>query len=150
MTQSEFTQQLRQMKAKWAEENHNLYIEQKKEEEELNQKYKIICELTAEVHKIKQRVMLIKDFRVKKEAEWVKRRRALIDEFQQSCPRRETISTYTLVRELRKRGWEGSIFNNDPDVPEEHKEGVIACFNGKSSADAEDDSQERHDEGAGE
>lgn len=150
MTQSEFTQELRQMKAKWAEEKHCLYMEQKTEEEELNQKNKMICELTAEAHKIKQRIMLIKDFRMKKEAEWGKRRRALIDEFQQSCPLRDTISTYTLVRELRKRGWAGTIFNNDPDVPEEHKENVIACFNGRSSADAEGDSQERHDDGAGE
>ena len=35
------------------------------------------------------------------------------------------------MKDLRKRGWQGTIFNNDPDMADEHKEGVIAAFTGE-------------------
>lgn len=47
----------------------------------------------------------------------------------------DNISTYTLVKQLRKRGWHGDITNDDPSMADEHKQGVIAAFNGKPSED---------------
>lgn len=40
----------------------------------------------------------------------------------------KNVSTYSLVRELRNRGWKGIIYNEDPNIPEEHKHGVITVF----------------------
>ena len=82
--------------------------------------------------KYKRLALPSEDWKPKKD--WGDRIQKYITDFHEQYERSwDSISTYTIVKELRKRGWQGTIFNNDPDMAEEHKEGVIAAFNGKAT-----------------
>ena len=110
--------------------------------EEIAAKNRQIHELSEQVQKLKMQKFSITERRLKAEKDWNDRIQKYITDFHEQYERSwDSISTYTIVKELRKRGWQGTIFNNDPDMAEEHKEGVIAAFNGK---------REEDDNGAGE
>ena len=110
--------------------------------EEIAAKNRQIHELSEQVQKLKMQKFSITERRLKAEKDWNDRIQGFINQYQEQANRSwEAVSTYTIVKELRKRGWQGTIFNNDPDMAEEHKEGVIAAFNGK---------REEDDNGAGE
>ena len=106
--------------------------------EEIAAKNRQIYELSRQVQKLKVQKAGINERRLKAEKDWGDRIQGFINQYQEQANRSwEAVSTYTIVKELRKRGWQGTIFNNDPDMAEEHKDGVIAAFNGKAKEDEE-------------
>ena len=114
--------------------------------EEIAAKNRQIYELSQQVQKLKVQKAGITERRLKAEKDWGDRIQGFINQYQEQANRSwEAVSTYTIVKELRKRGWQGTIFNNDPDMAEEHKEGVIAAFNGAHHFESDDDEETIHD-----
>ena len=142
MTQVEFENQLRELRRQKAQVMNPFTLMQNELKEEIAAKNRQIHELSEQVQKLKMQKFSITERRLKAEKDWNDRIQGFINQYQEQANRSwEAVSTYTIVKELRKRGWQGTIFNNDPDMAEEHKEGVIAAFNGK---------REEDDNGAGE
>jgi hypothetical protein len=102
--------------------------------EEIAAKNRMIHELSEQVQRLHQQRAAIAERRLKAEKDWGGQIQDFINKNLEQVNRSwDAVSTYTIVKELRKRGWQGTIFNNDPDMAEEHKDGVIAAFNGKSN-----------------
>lgn len=109
---------------------------------EIAQKNALISELTKDIHNLKAQRLCLQERFMQIEREWSERRNQFIKEHQDELEREwDKISTYTIVRELRRRGWEGDIFNNDPDIPQEHKEGVTAAFKGHNFTEDKEGAQ---------
>ena len=133
MTQVEFENQLRELRNQKAQVMNQFSLMQNEIKEEIAAKNRQIYELSQQVQKLKVQKAGITERRLKVEKDWGDRIQKYITDFHEQYERSwDSISTYTIVKELRKRGWQGTIFNNDPDMAEEHKEGVIAAFNGKA------------------
>ena len=129
MTQVEFENQLRELRNQKAQVMIQFSLMQNEIKEEIAAKNRQIYELSQQVQKAG-----ITERRLKAEKDWGDRIQKYITDFHEQYERSwDSISTYTIVKELRKRGWQGTIFNNDPDMADEHKEGVIAAFNGKAT-----------------
>jgi hypothetical protein len=106
--------------------------------EEIAAKNRQIHELSEQVQRLKVQRAGLNEQRLKAEKVWGDKIQGYINQYQEQAERSwDAVSTYTIVKELRKRGWQGTIFNNDPDMAEEHKDGVIAAFNGKAKEDEE-------------
>lgn len=134
MTQVEFENQLRELRSQKAQVMNQFSLMQNEVKEEIAAKNRQIYELSQQVQKLKVQKAGITERRLKAEKDWGDRIQGFINQYQEQANRSwEAVSTYTIVKELRKRGWQGTIFNNDPDMAEEHKEGVIAAFNGKAN-----------------
>ena len=133
MTQVEFENQLRDLRSQKAQVMNQFSLMQNEIKEEIAAKNRQIHDLSEQVQKLKVQKFGITERRLKAEKEWGDRIQGFINEYQEQAERSwDAVSTYTIVKELRKRGWQGTIFNNDPDMADEHKEGVIAAFNGKA------------------
>ncbi len=140
MTQVEFENQLRELRSQKAQVMNQFSLMQNEVKEEIAAKNRQIHELSQQVQKLKVQKAGITERRLKAEKDWGDRIRDFINQYQEQANRSwEAVSTYTIVKELRKRGWQGTIFNNDPDMAEEHKEGVIAAFNGKPNEETDED-----------
>jgi len=110
--------------------------------EEIAAKNRQIHELSEQVQRLKVQRAGLNEQRLKAEKVWGDKIQAYINQYQEQAERSwDAVSTYTIVKELRKRGWQGTIFNNDPDMAEEHKDGVIAAFNGKAKEDEASESE---------
>ena len=143
MTQVEFENQLRELRGQKAQVMNQFSLMQNELKEEIASKNRQIHDLSEQVQKLKVQKFGITERRLKAEKEWNDRIQKYITDFHEQYERSwDAISTYTIVKELRKRGWQGTIFNNDPDMAEEHKDGVIAAFNGKTNETEEDDKPE--------
>jgi len=133
MTQIEFENQLRELRHQKAQVMNQFSLMQNEIKEEIATKNRQIHELSEQVQRLKVKRAGIQEVRLKTEKEWGVQIQDFISKYQEQAERSwDAVSTYTLVKELRKRGWQGTIFNNDPDMAEEHKDGVIAAFNGKA------------------
>lgn len=132
MTQIEFENQLRELRHQKAQVMNQFNLMQNEIKEEIATKNRQIHELSEQVQRLKVKRAGIQEVRLKTGKEWADKIQAYINQYQEQAERSwDTVSTYTIVKELRKRGWQGTIFNNDPDMAEEHKEGVIAAFTGE-------------------
>ena len=139
MTQVEFENQLRDLRSQKAQVMNQFSLMQNEITEEIAAKNRQIHDLSEQVQKLKVQKFGITERRLKAEKEWGDRIQGFINEYQEQAERSwDAVSTYTIVKELRKRGWQGTIFNNDPDMAEEHKDGVIAAFNGKPNETDDD------------
>ena len=146
MTQVEFENQLRELRNQKAQVMNQFSLMQNEIKEEIAAKNRQIYELSQQVQKLKVQKAGITERRLKAEKDWGDRIQGFINQYQEQANRSwEAVSTYTIVKELRKRGWQGTIFNNDPDMAEEHKEGVIAAFNGAHHFESDDDEETIHD-----
>jgi len=146
MTQVEFENQLRELRGQKAQVMNQFSLMQNEVKEEIAAKNRQIYELSQQVQKLKVQKAGITERRLKAEKDWGDRIQGFINQYQDQANRSwEAVSTYTIVKELRKRGWQGTIFNNDPDMAEEHKEGVIAAFNGAHHFESDDDEETIHD-----
>ena len=140
MTQVEFENQLRELRSQKAQVMNQFSLMQNEVKEEIAAKNRQIYELSQQVQKLKVQKAGITERRLKAEKDWGDRIQGFINQYQEQANRSwEAVSTYTIVKELRKRGWQGTIFNNDPDMAEEHKDGVIAAFNGKKNDEIPED-----------
>lgn len=132
MTQIEFENQLRELRHQKAQVMNQFSLMQNEIKEEIATKNRQIHELSEQVQRLKVKRAGIQEVRLKTEKEWGVQIQDFISKYQEQAERSwDAVSTYTLVKELRKRGWQGKIFNNDPDMADEHKEGVIAAFTGE-------------------
>jgi hypothetical protein len=136
MTQVEFENQLRELRSQKAQVMNQFSLMQNEVKEEIAAKNRQIHELSEQVQRLKVQRAGLNEQRLKAEKVWGDKIQAYINQYQEQAERSwDAVSTYTIVKELRKRGWQGTIFNNDPDMAEEHKDGVIAAFNGKAKED---------------
>ena len=138
MTQVEFENQLRELRHQKAQVMNHYSLMQNEVKEEIAAKNRQISELMEQVQKLKMQRAGLTERRLKAEKDWGGQIQDFIEKYQEQAERSwDDVSTYTIVKELRKRGWQGTIFNNDPDMAEEHKNGVIAAFNGKVNDEEE-------------
>ena len=138
MTQIEFENQLRELRCQKAQVMNQFQLMQNEVKEEIAAKNRMIHELSEQVQRLHQQRAAIAERRLKAEKDWGGQIQDFINKNLEQVNRSwDAVSTYTIVKELRRRGWQGTIFNNDPDMADEHKEGVIAAFNGKPNDDAE-------------
>ena len=92
--------------------------------EEIAAKNRQIYELSQQVQKLKVQKAGITERRLKAEKDWGDRIQGFINQYQEQANRSwEAVSTYTIVKEMA----------------EEHKEGVIAAFNGAHHFESDDD-----------
>lgn len=132
MTQIEFENQLRELRHQKAQVMNQFNLMQNEIKEEIATKNRQIHELSEQVQRLKVKRAGIQEVRLKTEKEWGGQIQDFINKYQEQAERSwDAVSTYTIVKELRRRGWQGTIFNNDPDMADEHKEGVIAAFTGE-------------------
>ena len=129
MTQVEFENQLRELNGQKAQVMNMYALMQNEVKEEIAEKNRQIHELSEQVQRLKVQRAGLNERRLKAEREWGDKIRKFTSENFSETRALADVSTYTIVKEMRKRGWQGTIFNNDPDMAEEHKEGVIAAFN---------------------
>ena len=140
MTQVEFENKLRELRCQKAQVMNQFSLIQNEVKEEIAAKNRQIHELSEQVQRLKVQRAGLNEQRLKAERVWSDKIQAYINQYQEQANRSwDAVSTYTIVKELRKRGWQGTIFNNDPDMAEEHKEGVIAAFNGAHHLESDDD-----------
>ena len=133
MTQIEFENQLRELRCQKAQVMNQFQLMQNEVKEEIAAKNRMIHELSEQVQRLHQQRAGIAERRLKAEKDWGGQIQDFINKNLEQVNRSwDAVSTYTIVKELRRRGWQGTIFNNDPDMADEHKEGVIAAFNGKA------------------
>ena len=133
MTQIEFENQLRELRCQKAQVMNQFQLMQNEVKEEIAAKNRMIHELSEQVQRLHQQRAGIAERRLKAEKDWGWQIQDFINKNLEQVNRSwDAVSTYTIVKELRRRGWQGTIFNNDPDMADEHKEGVIAAFNGKA------------------
>lgn len=131
MTQVEFENQMRELRHQKAQVMNQFSLMQNEIKEEIAAKNRQIYELGEQVQRLKVQRAGIAERRLKAEKDWGGQIQAFVNEYQEQANRSwDAVSTYTIVKELRKRGWYGTIFNDDPDMADEHKLGVIAVFNG--------------------
>ena len=145
MTQVEFENQLRELNGQKAQVINMYALMQNEVKEEIAEKNRQIHELSEQVQRLKVQRAGLNERRLKAEREWGDKIRKFTSENFSDTRALADVSTYTIVKELRKRGWQGTIFNNDPDMAEEHKEGVIAAFNGTHHFESDDDEETIHD-----
>ena len=145
MTQVEFENQLRELNGQKAQVINMYALMQNEVKEEIAEKNRQIHELSEQVQRLKVQRAGLNERRLKAEREWGDKIRKFTSENFSETRALADVSTYTIVKELRKRGWQGTIFNNDPDMAEEHKEGVIAAFNGAHHFENDDDEETIHD-----
>ena len=131
MKQKEFESQVHELRYQRAQELNPIMQMQLEVQQELTEKGSQINRLFAEIDKLKTKKTALGEHRLKIEAKWGGQ---IHDFIEKNAPLVENewdnISTYTLVRHLRKRGWRGEIYNDDPEMTEEHRQGVIASFRG--------------------
>ena len=139
MTQVEFENQLRELNGQKAQVMNMYALMQNEVKEEIAEKNRHIHELSEQVQRLKVQRAGLNERRLKAEREWGDKIRKFTSENFSETRALADVSTYTIVKEMRKRGWQGTIFNNDPDMAEEHKEGVIAAFNGAHHFESDDD-----------
>lgn len=146
MTQVEFENQLRDLRNQKAQVMNQFALMQNEVKEEIAAKNRQIYELSQQVQRLKVQRFGLNERRLKAEKEWGDSIQGFMNEYQEHAERSwDAVSTYTIVRELRKRGWHGRIYNDDPEMANEHKDGVIAAFegnwedNGETKAEAHED-----------
>ena len=132
MKQFEFEEKLRQMRdeqRKAVEPFDTISNALQKEIVSVNLQ---INRLQKQLGELKINRLAVNERRQRIEKEHSDKIKAFIDENRQCMNNTwPDISTYTIVKQLRKRGWQGTIYNDDPDLPEDHKQGVIAAFTGQ-------------------
>lgn len=132
MNQIEFEKQVREMRQQKAQELNPLELMAVELKEEIAAKNRQIHELQEQLQKLKAQKAALNERQIRITQKWGGEIQNFIKKYQQEAEHSwDNISTYTIVKQLRKRGWEGDIYNNDPAMADEHKQGVIAAFTGK-------------------
>ena len=137
MTQEEFEKKLAAMKAEKEKEKAGIESWQL----EIKQKKAEAHKRAAEAHnaylllKAEQQVLATR--RIEVEHKWKARLEKFKAENQTEERKLYEVSDFTLVKELRKRGWRGKIVNSREDMPQEDKIEVLNAFNGSEANEEE-------------
>ena len=140
MKQFEFEEKLREMRKQQREALEPLEEISYSFQQEIEYRNLQINDIQKELNKLKINRRAVNERRNRIAKEWADKIQAFMDK-NRDCMNNTwpDISTFTIVKQLRKRGWQGTIYNDDPDLPEEHKQGVIAAFTGQYFDNGDDD-----------
>lgn len=131
MTKIEFDNQVREMRDQKLQIMEHFLLMNNELKEEIANKKRQMHELGLQLNKLKMQKHSLVECQTKASREWSNKIQKFISDFHKDYETSwQSVSTYTLVKELRKRGWHGKIENDDPEMSQEHKNGVIAAFNG--------------------
>ena len=139
MKQVEFETKLRQMRNEKSASVYPIIQMQNDINEEIADTNRQISKLITQLQKLKAQREGINKRCMELEKKWGDKIAAFMNEHMANVETTDdTLSSYTLVNILRRRGWKGDIFNDDPTITEEHKQKVIQKFKGHQP-DAEDE-----------
>lgn len=113
MTQVEFEDQLRELRNQKGAELNAIAKMQGEVKEQISAIERKIRDLRAEMEKLNQQRLIISNHRYEKEREWGEKIRKFMDENFQRTRELENISEWTIIKELRKRGYKGTLENPD-------------------------------------
>lgn len=130
MTQIEFENQVREMRSQMKQELNHISQMQNDTKEEIAALNHQINNLQDQVTRLKMQKQALHSRRLKIEKKWTEKidafNREWWDKFETTD---STISDYTLVKILARRGWRlDNLHNDDPDMAEDHKKGVVAKY----------------------
>lgn len=113
MKQVEFEDQLRELCNQKGAELNAIAKMQGEVKEQISAIDRKIKDLRAEREKLNQQRLIISNHRYEKEREWGEKIRKFMDENFQRTRELENISEWTIIKELRKRGYKGTLENPD-------------------------------------
>jgi archaellum component FlaC len=113
MKQVEFEDQLRELRNQKGAELNAIQKMQGEVKEQISAIDRKIKDLRAEREKLNQQRLIISNHRYEKEREWGEKIRKFMDENFQRTRELENISEWTIIKELRKRGYKGTLENPD-------------------------------------
>lgn len=113
MKQVEFEDQLRELRNQKGAELNAIAKMQGEVKEQISAINRKIKDLHAEREKLNQQQLIISNHRYEKEREWGEKIRKFMDENFQRTRELENISEWTIIKELRKRGYKGTLENPD-------------------------------------
>lgn len=113
MTQVEFEDQLRELRNQKGAELNAIAKMQGEVKEQISAIERKIRDLRAEMEKLNQQRLIISNHRYEKEREWGEKIRKFMNDNFQRTRELENISEWTIIKELRKRGYKGTLENPD-------------------------------------
>ena len=117
MTRIEFDKQVREMKVQREQAQLSVKTMQMELKEMIAAKNRVIFEMTAELHKLKQELTLANQKRYRINDEWNKKINDFIDEYEsKTTSNLAEAETINIVYELRRRGFRGTITKHDPEA----------------------------------
>lgn len=128
MKQVEFEDQLRELRNQKGAELNAIQKMQGEVKEQISAIDRKIKDLRAEREKLNQQRLIISNHRYEKEREWGEKIRKFMDENFQRTRELENISEWTIIKELRKRGYKGTLEN--PDKKQDFLETLNKSLNG--------------------
>lgn len=137
MTQIEFENQLRQLRAQKDAELTVIAKMQGEVKEEIAAIDRQVKELRAKREKLNQQRIMIANRRFDMEREWGRRINEFYDQNYTTSRELENVSEWAIARELRRRGYSGTLANSDKEY--EFMSALNAKLNGTPDADAQND-----------
>lgn len=136
MKQTEFDAQLGQMRRERKQEVDVIAKLQADLKEEIAFQNRAINAAHLEVSRLKQQRQALQVQRAAAERRHNERINAFINEHRDDvCASWAEVSTYTLIRQLRKRGWRGDLRNILPDTAPEHVARINLALNAEGSSE---------------
>jgi len=136
MTQIEFENQMRELRTQKGAALTAIARLQGEVKDDMEAIDRQIHELKERKAKLNQQRIALSDRRFALEQEWGKRIKDFQDANFTTTRELENISEWTLAKELRKRGYSGTLIN--PDKEQEFMSNLNAKLNGATDADSED------------
>lgn len=147
MKQTEFDAQLGQMRRERKQEVDVIAQLQADLKEEIAFQNRAINAAHLEVSRLKQQRQALQVQRATAERRHNERINAFINEHRDDVSASwAEVSTYTLIRQLRKRGWRGDLRNILPDTAPEHVARINLALNAEKEEGAEDEDDIPSDE----
>lgn len=128
MTQVEFEKQLADLKAAKNREMEAIESWQVELKQKLADWQKRRTEAEGAISRLKAEKAAIASRRVELERKWSAKIEKFKAENFSETRELESISDFALVKEMAKRGWQGSLYNLREDMTEEHKKNVKDVF----------------------
>ena len=130
MKQQEFDAQLGQMRRERKQAIDSIASMQADIKEEIAARNRIIDASAAERARLKHQREALHVQRMNIEREYNRRINTFLNDHKEELETSwQEVSTYTLIKQLRKRGWRGDLRNIFPDTAPEHVERVNIALN---------------------
>ena len=135
MTQVEFENQLRELRNQKAQVMNQFSLMQNDVKEEIAEKNRQIHELSEQVQRLKVQRAGLNERRLKAEREWGDKIRKFTSENFSETRALADVSDWAIARELNRRGFRGSIFN------EEKSPDFLDTFNRRINGNLEEEEE---------
>jgi hypothetical protein len=129
MTQVEFEKQLNGMKADYHRELEAIEKWQVELKRDIAEKTKQRTDVEGAISRMKAEKRGLAARRMEIQQKWQRRIEQFKNDNYSEERRLESVSDFTLVKELAKRGWHGPIWNEREDMADTHKDDVVKTFN---------------------